>query len=103
VVFSDGTMVTGFLSPTIPGANTVHLMVLGSGRASKTAPVLTLVATHLDMKMRPARSILVLESQVYAGVIDIPMFGRYRLTITAVSSGRTHRGSITLDVPLPRF
>jgi hypothetical protein len=100
---SDGSMVTGFLSPTIPGANTVHLVVHGTGRAPKTASVLTLVATHLDMKMRPVRSVLVLDSQGYAGVIHIPMFGRYRLSITAVASGITRRGSITLDFPLPRF
>jgi hypothetical protein len=101
-VLSNGAAVTGTLFPTIPGENTIRLVLSGPSEAPKGGSAVTLVAAMLGMRMAPARADLVSGAHGYAGIIDLSMFGRYRVSVRVVTPRGARHGTIRIELPLPR-
>ncbi|MDQ2745348.1 MAG: hypothetical protein M3Z66_24035 [Chloroflexota bacterium] len=102
-VLSGGIIVTGAIAPTIPGENTVRLVVHGHSRTPQDSPPITLTVTMLDMKMEPLRTELVPKAHGYIGVLKLPMFGRYRVSLTMVTPEGIEHGVFTIELPLPHL
>jgi hypothetical protein len=84
--------------PTLPGSNTVRVALpAASGRHSHV----TIVATMIGMAMTPSRASLVDHGGVFVGSVNLPMFGRYRLTVISQLQSARQAGHVTVVLPLP--
>ena len=92
---------TGTLAPTLPGPNTLHLVVSGRAGVAVQASHVGLVVTMPGMAMRPIKATLVSRGHGYAGVIRLPMFGYYRAAVVVTGRAGRYTGALTLEIPLP--
>ena len=99
-VLTGGLRVTGTLAPTLPGPNTVQLVVRGRAGATVPASHVGLVVTMPGMAMRPIKVALVSQGHGYAGVIRLPMFGFYRAAVVVTARAGRYMGGFTLEIPL---
>lgn len=99
-ILSNGIVVTGSLSPTIPGKNEVRLVMGGAG--THRPAVIILTAAMVGMRMLPTRATLTRSGgNIYTGTITLPMFGAYRESVVVTTPAGTQRGIITVKLPLP--
>ena len=99
-VLTGGVRVTGTLAPTLPGPNTVHLVVSGRASAAVQASHVGLVVTMPGMAMRPITATLLARGPGYAGIIRLPMFGYYRTAVVVTGRAGRYTGALTLEIPL---
>ena len=98
-----GIGVSGSLYPTLPGVNTVRLLLReGAGRPLVGGRI-SLVVTMPGMPMAPIRSVLTATAQGYRGALHLPMFGAYRAQVVVAAAAGRYRGAIPIVVSLPRF
>jgi len=102
-VLSNGTIVTGSLSPTIPGKNFVQLVLYPAMARAHRPATITLEAAMLGMRMLAVRAVLPRTGSRYAGSIVLPMFGTYRVSVGLHTAAGMQRAIITLELPLPRL
>ncbi len=100
---SNGVIVTGYLTPTIPGKNTVQIVVKSGVPRAFQPRTITLKVTMIGMHMTPKWVVLGRAARGYAGSITLPMFGVYRVSIALRTPPGTERGTITVELPLPRL
>jgi hypothetical protein len=102
-VLSNGIIVTGFLSPTIPGKNRVRLVIHRGVTGAHRPAAITLTVMMRGMPMAPARATLIRSAHDdYAGTITLPMFGVYRASVVVTTPAGKQRGIMTIKLPLPR-
>jgi hypothetical protein len=99
-VLTGGVRVTGTLAPTLPGPNTVHLVVRGRAGATVPASHVGLVVTMPGMAMRPITATLLARGHGYTGIIRLPMFGYYRTAVVVTGRAGRYTGALTLEIPL---
>lgn len=99
VSLSPGLLLSGSLSPSIPGENTIHLAPRGQDRGLRNSASITLVATMPGMAMVPQRARLVPDGHGYTGSISLPMFGRYRVLVQMAGK----KTVMNVGLPLPRL
>jgi len=102
-VLSNGIILTGSLSPTIPGKNAVQIVVHSRLTGAQRPVAITLQATMAGMHMIPTRALLTHTVRGYAGTITLPMFGAYHLSVALQLVTGTQRGVIIIKLPLPRL
>jgi hypothetical protein len=104
VPFSDtlagGVTLTGTLSPSLPGLNTLTLRLHVPDRQAARDGQIELEISMPGMAMRPIRAILAMNSHGFSGYAALPMFGRYRAQMQASIGGRRYMGEFLLTVPL---
>ena len=93
--------ITGWLFPTIPGVNTLHLVILRPSGTRQTRGRVAVVADMAGMKMTPSRALLTPGSHGRTGRILLPMFGLYRMRVVVTTPAGVARGVIELNVPMP--
>jgi hypothetical protein len=97
---AGGVALGGTLSPSLPGANTITLRIaLPGGRAAQGGHV-SLVLSMTGMAMRAVHATLTASGQGYRGSAVLPMFGRYRAEVDAMTAGGRYSGAIGLAMPL---
>jgi hypothetical protein len=97
---AGGITLRGTLSPTLPGANTVHVMVYTHSGTPVTAGRLTLNATMPGMVMAPVRAILHAHAGGFTGVLHLPMFGEYVARVAFTDTPHPWHGTLALTLPL---
>jgi len=100
---SNGVFLTGSLSPTMPGKNTVQLVLSPVMSGASRPAAITLTAAMLGMHMIPTRAVLTRTVRGYAGTITLPMFGAYRMRVEMQTPAGMQRGIIIIKLPLPRW
>lgn len=95
-----GLMLSGTLSPSLPGVNTIHLTIGRAGQHPARGSRVTLVLTMPGMVMAPVRATLAARAHGYSGSVVLPMFGTYRAQVDAIFHGGRYRGSLTMRLPL---
>lgn len=98
---AGGLKVSGTLSPTIPGKNTLRLALRSANGQPVPAGHVSLVVTMPGMSMPPIRATLHAQGSAYASTIRIPMFGRYHATVTFATPTRHYTGAMAVNLPLP--
>ena len=101
-VLPGGLRLAGTVYPTMPGPNTVRVVVSGPSAGRSLKGRVELIATMSGMAMRPARATLVPRHGAYSGVLTLPMFGRYVARIDVVTPVGRIAGKMVIDIPLAR-
>jgi hypothetical protein len=100
---SSDARLTGTLSPTIPGSNTLHLVIRDKAGAIVRGGHLRLSTTMPGMRMVPIITTLVPQSDGYSGVLLLPMFGRYRATVRTDTPTGRYAGTLAIVLLPPTF
>lgn len=96
----DGVAITGTLSPSLPGSNTIHVSIVLPRYQPALGGAVSMELTMPGMAMPPVRTTLQARSDGYCGTISLPMFGTYRAQVDALLKHRRHRGTLNVTVPL---
>lgn len=97
---AGGVSLDGTLSPSLPGLNTISLRILLPGRRVARGGQLHVVLSMPGMAMVPVRATLTANSHGYRGRVVLPMFGRYRAQVDALTPGGRYTGAVILTLPL---
>jgi hypothetical protein len=84
--------------PALPGSNSLRVGFPGNSRPDAQ---LTVVAGMTGMAMTPSRARLANHGHTFVGWINLPMFGRYRLTVNSQLESVRHTDHVTVVLPLP--
>ena len=98
---TSSTRLRGTLTPSIPGPNTLRLVVRQAAGTLVLGGRVEIVATMPGMAMVPARATLIARGAGYTGIISLPMFGRYRAQVVVTTPHARYTGVTTLAMPLP--
>jgi len=101
-VLGHGIVLRGTLEPTLPGLNTVRVVLhLPPGAAAATDQV-DFAAAMLGMTMLPSRAVLRRgPAGAFTGRMRLPMFGQYHVAASLQMSLGRETGMFTLVLPFP--
>lgn len=105
-VLSGGLRVKGMMYPSIPeystkfGPNQITVTIFRDRRTVSGGSV-SLVSKMIEMRMVPDHALLRPSGSRYVGRLVVPMFGTFRVTVTLIQGARTHKGFVSIAVPIP--